>query len=80
MIQYCRLVMKKSVLDSSLRFNPLIWETASPRNHMPKIVNASLNSILFHRNVLHYVHYHNCTNGLVALNKKAARAMNKKYL
>ena len=35
----CRLVMKNSVLTHKF---PLIWETASPRTHKPKIVNESL--------------------------------------
>ena len=38
MQRYCRLVMKNSVLVS------LIWVSASPRTHKPKIVNESLNN------------------------------------
>ena len=39
---YCRLVMKNSVLDSSLQLDSQILETGSPRTHKPKIVNESL--------------------------------------
>ena len=40
----------------------------------------SIGNIFFSQNVPHEAHYHNCTNGFEALNKKAARAINKKYL
>ena len=42
---YCRLVMKKSVLESgliSLQLDSLVWETAIPRTHKPQNVNDSL--------------------------------------
>ena len=42
---YCRLVIKNSVLDSKVcSWDSLMWETASPRTHKPKIVNESLPS------------------------------------
>ena len=46
---YCRLVIKKwcSWLIS-LQLDPLIWETASPRTHEPKIVNESLRQDLIY--------------------------------
>ena len=39
---YCRLVMKNWSGFISLQLDSLIWETASPRTHKPKIVNESL--------------------------------------
>ena len=42
---YCRIVMKNSVLESgliSLQLDPLVCETAIPRTHKPKNLNASL--------------------------------------
>ena len=41
---------------------------------------TKLNSVIFHRSVWHNAHYHNCTNGMEVLNKKATRAIDKKYL
>ena len=38
------------------------------------------NSKLFHRIVPHDAFYQNCTNGSAPLNKRAARAPDKKYL
>ena len=39
---YCRLVIKKCAGLISLQLGPLIWETASPKTHTPKIVSESL--------------------------------------
>ena len=40
---FCRLVMKNSFFGLIiLQLDPLIWETASPMAHKPKIVNKSL--------------------------------------
>ena len=44
------------------------------------LLKCSKFNIVFYRNVWHDAHYQNCTNGLEALNKKAIRAIDKKYL
>ena len=46
MQEYCRLVIKNSVLDSLIcSGHSLILDVASPRTHKPKIVNESLLSV-----------------------------------